>query len=88
MKKVKVTVCLGTACYLFGGQDILKHLKNLKAKYGPVMEYEGVPCLGQCAKGKQTKAPFVRVNNIIVEQATIEAVDAAIASILESAPAV
>jgi len=71
MKKVKVTVCLETSYYVLDGGDILKQLKNLKAKYGSAMEYEGVPCLGQCAKGRQTKAPFVQVNNIVVEQAII-----------------
>lgn len=83
MKKVKVSICMGTACYVLGGADILNHVGNLKSKYGRAIECEGVPCLGQCKSGVQRKAPFAQVNDILIERANIELIDAAIASALK-----
>ena len=78
MQKAKVTICVGTACYVLGGAEILSQLDELKAAFGDKVEWDGAPCLGLCKCGKENKAPFATVNGQVVEKATIAALKASI----------
>ena len=62
--KNQISVCLGTACYLKGGQDLFDELANiLKLKAGQSttddgeFSLEGVRCIGCCGL-----APVISVN--------------------------
>lgn len=79
MEKIKVNVCLGTSCFVIG-RTILPEIKAaVEAKYGENVEIIGSPCLGLCSiKCENAKAPYVKVDDIIVEEATTEKVLAAI----------
>jgi NADH-quinone oxidoreductase subunit E len=61
--KNKVSVCLGTACYLKGGQDILQELENLlgvgvnTVTEDGLFSVEAVRCVGCCGL-----APVLTVN--------------------------
>ena len=78
MRKAKVTICVGTACYVLGGAEILSQLEELKAAFGDKVEWDGAPCLGLCKCGKENKAPFATVNGKVVEKATMAALEASI----------
>jgi len=64
--KYKISVCMGTACYLKGGAEILSEVKNiLHVKEGQTTEdglfyLESVRCLGCCGL-----APVIAVNGKI-----------------------
>jgi NADH-quinone oxidoreductase subunit E len=64
--KYKISVCMGTACYLKGGAEILSEVKNiLHIKEGQTTEdglfyLESVRCLGCCGL-----APVIAVNGKI-----------------------
>lgn len=67
--KVKVSVCLGTSCYSKGSYEILERLIALSNKEGWAknLEIKGTFCVENCGK-----APNVVVNDIIVDEATVE----------------
>jgi NADH:ubiquinone oxidoreductase subunit E len=68
----KISVCLGTACFVCGGADILSAVENhLHIKEGGVTPdgrfsiERNVRCLGRCAG-----APIVQINDTFYEKAT------------------
>jgi len=65
--KNKIAVCLGTACYLKGGQDVLDELRKVcGCKPGEIsadgaFSVDGVRCIGCCGL-----APAITVNGKVV----------------------
>ena len=78
-KKISVKVCLGTTCFVMG-QEILQELIDVvPRKYGDKVEVVGVPCLRLCSIDWEfSKAPYVKVDDIIIKEATVEKVLSAI----------
>ena len=75
MKKVTVKVCLGTTCFVMGSSNLQSLTEIVKEKYGETVVVEGSPCLGICSTNwEYSKAPYVKVNNEIVQEATVEKV--------------
>ncbi|HZK20590.1 MAG TPA: hypothetical protein VFC68_07690 [Treponemataceae bacterium] len=71
MKKIKVIICTGTACYVMGGSELLlleeKLPENLKGK----VDIECVTCLDRCKSFENGKPPFVLLEKELVPEATI-----------------
>jgi NADH:ubiquinone oxidoreductase subunit E len=74
-----IKVCMGTACYIMGGKDILDHVI---AKLGIVVDettkdgvftLERVACLGCCGMG-----PVTVVDDKFIGRSTIQKIDAEI----------
>jgi NADH:ubiquinone oxidoreductase subunit E len=72
--KNEISVCLGTACFVCGGAEILRAVENhLHIKEGGVTRdgrfsvARNVRCLGRCAG-----APIVQINDTFYEKATKE----------------
>lgn len=85
MEKITVKVCLGTTCFVMGGSNLQILSEIIPKKYGDKVEVSGSPCLGLCAiKMEYAKAPYVKVNNDIIEEATVEKVVAAIDKKIET----
>lgn len=79
MEKISVKVCLGTTCFVMGSANLQELMEIVPKKYGDKVEVSGVPCLGLCATDWEfSKAPYVKVNNDVVKEATVERVIAAI----------
>ena len=79
MKKVSVKVCLGTTCFVMGSANLQELIEIVPAKYGDKVEVSGVPCLGLCSVDWEfSKAPYVKVDNEIIKEASVEKVLAAI----------
>lgn len=75
MEKVSVKVCLGTTCFVMGSANLQELIDIVPAKYGDRVDVSGVPCLGLCATDWEfSKAPYVKVNNEVVKEATVEKV--------------
>lgn len=78
-KKISVKVCLGTTCFLMGSANLQELLNLIPKKYGDKAEVTGVPCLGMCSVDCEfSKAPYVKVDEDIIKEATVEKVLAAI----------
>ena len=75
MKKVSVKVCLGTTCFVMGSANLQELIEIVPDKYGNKVDVSGVPCLGLCSVDWEfSKAPYVKVNNEVIKEATVEKV--------------
>ena len=75
MDKISVKICMGTTCYVMGGSSLQELVDIIPRKYGNKVEIENVSCLSICSsEWKYTKAPYVKINDDIIEEATVEKV--------------
>ena len=78
-KKISVKVCLGTTCFVMGSANLQELIEIVPAKYGEKVEVSGVPCLGLCSIDWEfSTAPYVKVEEDIIKEATVEKVLSAI----------
>ncbi len=74
-KKISVKVCLGTTCFVMGSANLQELLEVVPRKYGDKVEVAGVPCLRLCSIDWEfSKAPYVKVDDDIIKEATVEKV--------------
>ena len=71
MKKIHVSICTGTTCYLMGAAHLLTLDEVLDPVSSEYVEISGAHCLGLCNDPAQGKAPFVKVNDHIIADATL-----------------
>ena len=75
MAKVEVKVCLGTTCFVMGGSNLQELNDIIPQKYGDKVELSAANCLGLCSiNWEYSKAPYVKVNEEVVSEATAEKV--------------
>ena len=75
MAKLEVKVCLGTTCFVMGGSNLQELNDIIPRKYGSKVEVMGSPCLGLCSiNWEYSKAPYVKVGEEVVADATVEKV--------------
>ena len=78
-EKISVKVCLGTTCFVMGSSNLQELIETVPAKYGDNVELSGVPCLGLRSIDWQfSKAPYVKVDDEVIKEATVEKVLSAI----------
>jgi NADH:ubiquinone oxidoreductase subunit E len=74
MKKVTVSICTGTTCYLMGAAHLLTFDEMLDPSTQDSVEIKGAHCLSLCNDESNGKPPFVKVNNQVVSDATLNKV--------------
>lgn len=75
MAKIEVKVCLGTTCFVMGGSNLQELNDIIPQKFGDKVEVTGSNCLGLCSiNWEYSKAPYVKVNDEVVSEATVEKV--------------
>lgn len=74
MKKIKVSICTGTACYVMGASELLLLGENLPEKLRNAVEIEGVPCIEQCHGGMKKHPPYVKIDEELIPSATLQTV--------------
>lgn len=75
MSKINVKVCLGTTCFVMGSSNLQELMETVPMKYGNSVEVLGVPCLGLCSiDWEYSRAPYVKVDDVVVYEATVEKV--------------
>lgn len=78
-KKISVQVCLGTTCFVMGSANLQELIDLVPRKYGDKVEVTGANCLGLCSiEWEYSKAPYVKVDDDVIKEATVEKVLAAI----------
>jgi len=75
MKQIKVKVCLGTTCFVKGSANLQSLTEQIPQKFGDSVTVSGSQCLGVCSTNwANSKAPYVKVNDEIIQEATVEKV--------------
>jgi NADH:ubiquinone oxidoreductase subunit E len=75
MDKISVKVCVGTTCFVMGGANLQELNEIIPRKYGDKVEVMGSNCLGLCSINWETsKAPYVKVDEDVISEATVEKV--------------
>ena len=75
MEKITVKVCTGTTCFVMGGANLQELHDIIPKKYGDKVELAASNCLGLCSiNWEYSKAPYVKVNDEVVSEATAEKV--------------
>jgi NADH:ubiquinone oxidoreductase subunit E len=71
-KKIKLKICVGTYCFVMGGNE-LKEIKNqLPADLKDKVYVEASVCLGCDAKGIEQKPPYVEIDGYLMPEANAE----------------
>ncbi len=83
MKKVTVSICTGTTCYLMGAAHLLCIDEVLDPYVRDHVEARGAHCLGLCHNEANGRAPFVKVNDRVIADANLTLVLDAVREILE-----
>ncbi len=65
-EKINVKICLGTACFVQGGADLLLYSDFVEPSILEHFEVEGCTCLNQCKVGNGS-APFVEINGKVYD---------------------
>ncbi len=76
-KKIEVKICVGTACFVQGGADLLLYNDFLAPEVLANCEIEGSSCLDACKSGVPAddlncKPPFVTINGTVYGSVTQE----------------
>ncbi len=74
VKKIKVEICLGTTCYVLGSFRLSSLEEQLPPNLKDRVEVVGCACLEVCHDRNYGNAPFVRIGERIVDNATVEKV--------------
>ncbi len=74
MKKITVSICTGTTCFVMGASELLLLEEELPQELLEKVSIEGVTCLELCKGGANSKAPYVLIDGEIHEEATIQSV--------------
>ena len=75
MEKIQVEICLGTTCFVMGSSHLQDLIEIIPRRYNDKVEVSGKPCLGQCSQDcEYSQAPYVKVDEEVVSQATVEKV--------------
>jgi len=83
MKKIKVSICTGTACFVMGASEILLLEENLSPEVAQYVEIEGVTCLYKWWNAECEKNPFVMIEGEIITEAALLSVKEKINEIVE-----
>lgn len=74
VKKIKVSICTGTACYVMGASELLLLSESLPENLRDAVEIEGIPCIEQCRSIAEKRPPYVEVDGDLISAATLQAV--------------
>lgn len=75
MEKIEVKICLGTSCFVMGAAHLQELAEIAPQKYGDLVSVSGSPCLSLCTiDWEYSRAPYVKVADEVVYEATVEKV--------------
>ena len=68
-EKVQLKICVGTACFVQGGSDLLLYNDFVDPAIIAECEIEGSSCLNAC-KADGAGAPYVEINGVLHSKVT------------------
>lgn len=79
MAKVSVKICMGTTCFIMGANELQELQNIIPARYKDKVDVTTTKCLNSCKEGSNyAQAPYVQVNEDLINEATVDKVIAAI----------
>ncbi len=79
MEKIEVEICMGTTCFIMGGESMQELASILQRKYPDKVDTKGIVCHGLCNTDCQySKAPYVKVAGDVISEATVDKVLSAV----------
>lgn len=84
MDRICVKVCLGTTCFTKNSAQMHELKEILPKKFGDKVMIKSSLCLGVCSTNWEiSKAPYIKVNNVLIQEATVDKVIAEIKAQIE-----
>ncbi len=71
MDRIRLEICTGTTCYVLGAASLLELKEHLDEDIVQRVDIVGSNCMDLCKDGQYGQAPFVRVNDTLVSEATV-----------------
>ena len=71
MQPINVVICTGTACYVMGAASLLSVKEEVDAELSARIQLSGCSCMGFCKQQGQGRAPFAKVNETVITDATL-----------------
>lgn len=71
MSRIKVTICTGTTCYVMGSGNLISIKEHLGDELAEIVDIEGSTCLELCKNDEYGRAPYVKVNDTVIAEATM-----------------
>lgn len=65
MRKVTIEICMGSACYLLGAQELIETIEALPQEVQDQIDLCGSTCLKACGQG-----PNITVDGILIHNVT------------------
>lgn len=81
-EKITVEICTGTHCFVMGGSDLMLLEDYLPEEFRENVIITGCNCLEYCENRSRGRAPFVRIDGEIMENATISRIIRKIESLI------
>ena len=67
MKKVTIEICMGSACYLLGAQELLETIESLPHEKQEQIDLCGSTCLKACGQGPNITVDGELFHNVTPE---------------------
>lgn len=65
--KFSLEICMGSACYLMGAQDLLEVIERLPEEKRAKIDVKGATCLKACGSGPNVKLDGALISNVTPE---------------------
>lgn len=65
--KFSLEICMGSACYLMGAQDLLEVIERLPEEKRKKIDVKGATCLKACGSGPNVKVDGELISNVTPE---------------------
>jgi len=72
IKKTEVKICSGTMCYIMGGAGLHLLKDRLPSQIKDHVSVYGIPCLNICQDESEKRPPYVQINGVLMDSATID----------------
>ncbi|MBO5947947.1 NAD(P)H-dependent oxidoreductase subunit E [bacterium] len=75
MEKINIKICMGTTCFVMGGSFLQELINIIPQRYKDKVDVSTSSCLGICSTELEySKAPYVKIDEEIITEATIDKV--------------
>jgi NADH:ubiquinone oxidoreductase subunit E len=71
MKKIKVTICTGTACFVMGASDLMLLKEKLPDELKNKVDVAGCTCMNECKGDKNGMPPYVKIGDEVMHHANV-----------------
>lgn len=72
MEKIKVNICNGTTCFVMGASKFQEAENLIPEKLKKYVDVRLQSCLDLCKNNEYTKSPYIKVDDEVISEATVE----------------